>query len=419
METLESRETRETMETQKSKALRACALFSAICFFATLLLPVADIFFKISPKVELSENRRKAEYPELKWDALDAYPTKFEAAFNDQFGFRPLLVRWHSLLKYHWLGVSPSRLVVLGKEGWLYLTSTMSEYRGKRKFSKVELSRWVADLTAKRNYLAARNIHYLLVVAPNKEGVYPEYLPDTIHRIRKSEFIDQLLAKLPPASGIEIVDLRGPLRKVKQYGPVYDRTDSHWSELGAFAATNEIVARLKKWYPELEPVPISSRKLSYRTELGGDLSMVMGINDRLTEDKIVVEPTLQGVVAGRMRTVYDAKKHYNQTPPVAFESTVPGRKYSIMMVGDSYGGKVMHFLPEHFLRTVAFRPKVPYEAWYQRMVPKIVADEKPDIYIDLIVDRHLSIPPPITICDSRAATLDKDPSAPDKPSADE
>ena len=178
-------------------------------------------------------------YPRFAWNAkrLLTYPARFEAAFNDHFGLRALLVRTQARVKFHWLGMSPSSKVVLGRDGWFYLSESIDEYRGIQNLPAAIIRQWRQEFEHKKSYLASRNIKYLVAIAPNKETVYPEFLPANIHQFRNKLYVDDLLKELPPDVRRDVLDLRKPLISAKGRGRLYFKTDSHWSQLGAALAT--------------------------------------------------------------------------------------------------------------------------------------------------------------------------------------
>ena len=111
--------------------------------------------------------------------ALAAFPARFDAACADRFGFRGHLIRWHNIVSTRWLGMSPSEKVVIGQQGWLYYAGerTMDDYRATEPLTSAALDEWQAAIAARHQWLAQRGIHYLLVVVPNAQTIYPEYLP--------------------------------------------------------------------------------------------------------------------------------------------------------------------------------------------------------------------------------------------------
>ena len=84
------------------------------------------------------------------------FRAKFEAYFNDQFGFRKRLIYWLAVVKVQGLGVTSTPGVTLGRDGWLYLASdaAVSSYRATRPFTPEKLERYRLILEARRDWLA-------------------------------------------------------------------------------------------------------------------------------------------------------------------------------------------------------------------------------------------------------------------------
>lgn len=375
------------------KPLQFAAVLQIAVFLAVLVLPLANTNFHAKRQRSQTENRNLNAFPKFKWKAasLNTYPIKFEAAFNDHFGFRSLLTRWHALLKMRVFGVSPLERVILGKDDWLYLTESAQEYQGTRYLKEDKAGQWARELKAKRAWLEARGIRYLLVVAPNKEEIYPEYLPSHIRRAREIRNLDVLFGALDDDFKKCVVDLRGSLLEGRKYGLVFDRTDTHWSHLGAFLAVNEILARLHAWYPQLQPAPLDQRPRTPVWGYGGDLATMLGLNGELREERLTVSPAPAPFAAGALRWTQPWPEGSLQEPPYIFEN--PARDLTLLITGDSFGAGVLESLPGHFRRVVRLRPEIPYSAWFQEALPALVEAEKPDIYLDIFCSRSLRSAP--------------------------
>ena len=104
--------------------VRRVADASIIVLFALGIgLPMAGSVLGRKATVAWGEKRALAPKPALPRDraALATFPARFEAYFADRFGFRGTLLRWNSVAKAGWLGVSPTPKVVIGRDGWLFL----------------------------------------------------------------------------------------------------------------------------------------------------------------------------------------------------------------------------------------------------------------------------------------------------------
>ena len=359
--------------------------FLSVCFVVILVLPVAKNLLHLGPDIELQEKRSLQKYPVFKWEwkALLSYPLRFEAAFNDHFGFREILVRTQALAKFYWLHMSPSSKVVLGRDGWLYYAASINEYRGLRRLPVASIRQWRKEFVAKKTFLAARGIEYLIVVTPNKETVYPEFLPKRITQIRQRLFMDDLLKALPP--DLDVLDLRAPLLRAKSVGRLYFRTDSHWNQLGAAVASDAIVERLSIWFPDLQPRRNQEVFKAIRGN-GGNLAEMMGLEDRVREEVIVI-PQEQPLTPAPLRSSVKMKRILSNE---AVESAGGKQRRNAIVTGDSFTQTLNTFLAAHFRRTLKIRPLVPYkDPFFQ----SIIEMEKPDVYIDAMVDVLLSNPP--------------------------
>ena len=156
-------------------------------FLIMICLPLAGLVVGLDRAFVLDENRNLAKWPELKLDraALGALSNRFEAYFNDHFGFRKRLIYWLAVAKVRGLGVSSTSMVTLGSSGWLYFASesAVSSYRAVRPFSSLELEQFRCLLEARRDWLAARGIHYLMIIPPNKDTIYPEFVPRSANKV--------------------------------------------------------------------------------------------------------------------------------------------------------------------------------------------------------------------------------------------
>jgi hypothetical protein len=373
----------------KPLSLISSAILS-FCFLAALVLPSAETVLHFGPHIELPEKRELQVYPQFKWNkkALLSFPARFEAAFNDRFGFRAFLVRTQALAKFYWLHMSPSSKVVLGRDGWLYYSESMDEYRGIRRLPPARIQKWLQEFKAKKAFFESRNIKYLVVIAPNKETVYPEFLPTNIRQIQNKLYTDGLMDALPADFRLDILDLREPLISAKNTGRLYWKTDSHWNQLGAAHASAAIINRLSSWFPELQP---QTNSYAFRTERGkgGDLSRLIGLADQMIEKHIIV--------ASDGKSLRPATRRFNKKikgilSNEAVESPDGRNRLNVIVTGDSFSDALNNFLPAHFRRSLKFRP---YLSCKDPIFNTLVAAEKPDVYLEVIVDRHLANPPQV------------------------
>src|SRR5512137_1943070 len=90
-------------------------------------------------------------------------------------------------------------------------TDTIDELRyflGCNLMSEETMAHWLLMLTERQHWLERRGIAYLLVIAPNKSTIYPEYMPAIYPRGRRTR-LDQMTGFVERnAPGFPWLDLR-------------------------------------------------------------------------------------------------------------------------------------------------------------------------------------------------------------------
>ena len=75
----------------------------------------------------------------------------------------------------------------------------------------------------------------LLYIAPDKEQVYGEFMPEQIRRVSNESRADQLAGYLSERLKYPVLYPKAELTELAQDQPVYFSTDTHWNELGGYA----------------------------------------------------------------------------------------------------------------------------------------------------------------------------------------
>ena len=373
------------------------AILSIFLFVAAILLPVAKQFIFGEPPTQSQEGRPLAPTPifQLTADALDIFPAKFADYYGDHFGLRAKLLSLGNFLKVKYLQASPSQYAVVGKSGWLYSSGDGAEprFNGTAIFKQLQLESWRLAIERKQKWCEQRGIKYLLVAAPDKETIYPEFVPSRFGLSHTPSPLDQLMRYLS-ASGndLPVLDLRVALFDAKKREQVYYRGDSHWNHLGAFVGYTQIMDQLAQWFPDLKPEPRSHFQIVTSPRRGDDLERMIGIPDYTSDTEYMFAPAPG---AQSKKTVVDIPgvvpltevQHpfLMETPPSS--SGQPTLK--AVVVRDSFTIALIPFLSEHFSRALyLWRPLV-VDAQFEKGVAGAIEAEHPDIVIEEIVERKI------------------------------
>ena len=99
----------------------------------------------------------------------------------------------------------------------------IEHFEGVNQFAAQDLEDWKALLEHRRDWLALRGIKYIFIVAPDKDSIYPEYLPDWMTKVRSHTKLDQFFDYMHLHSTVEVLDLRPTLLEQSTLPPFISR----------------------------------------------------------------------------------------------------------------------------------------------------------------------------------------------------
>ena len=350
-----------------------------LLFLLLVSMPLADSFLSIARPKRLFENRRLSAKPRFQWGDPAGYLKKYEAYFNDNFGFRNTLLVHHNTIMVRNLKTSPLARIVVGKNGWFFLDREDREpgaidyFRCLRPFSLPELEAWKTGLRQRHAWFSARGIVYLFIVVPNKDSIYPEFLPASIRRLGTQTRLEQLLSYLKKEPSIPIIDFRKELLLEKSKSRLFPKTDSHWSPMGAYLAYVKIIAALSRHFPGLRPYP---QHELYRVEKNypGDLVKMLSL-DR----NAFLEPMIRlRMKPDHVRYASASRGKYGPGIDETVDRTPDAPWPPLLMIHDSFQRRLRPFLSRHFRKVIYISDrKLPiYKELIDANQIKIVIDQR-------------------------------------------
>jgi hypothetical protein len=392
------------MSQPRSRVAVASDMLTLGAFALAIGLPLLGFWFGWQPQNMIIDNRLPAPRPELALNlaGLRSLPARFEAYFDDRFGFRRPLIRWNNLVTVVWLGGSPearsrssargdgglrfdplSHRLVHGEDGWFYHfgDGTMRDHRGLDPFSPTELLHWQRVLEQRRNWLAAQGIEYLFVAVPDKQSVYPEHLPARIRRVRQQTRMDQLVARLRARSYVDVLDLRTALIPAKSEELVFEQTDTHWNAYGAHVAYAAILERLAARFPGLRPRPLSDFEIRKSIGPAGPFLWLTGVRDRYQEPIVELLPrTPRTAVTIEQSRPPMGTGGYGYGTRLVRETARPELPSAVVLHDSFVPAGLEPLLSEHFRRVVYL--------WQNEFDVHAIAKEQPDLVIEEKVERY-------------------------------
>ncbi len=238
-----------------------------------------------------------------------------------------------------------SRSVIAGTDGWLLFVPelralSVGAFWGESakqvsRSTKPEYADPLPAIVDFHDQLQKVGIELLIVPVPAKAAVYPESLSETIKtegeapppRVDESH---QEFYRLLKERGIAVLDL-SPLfseHRRDAEGPVYCKTDTHWSGRGIALAAEAIADRFqdRDWKKAAKHVPLEIEARS--VEITGDLA-------RMVNEEKPARETLPLTFVGTRKA--------GQVAPVS-----PDRASPVLLMGDSH--TLIFHDPELFAR---------------------------------------------------------------------
>jgi len=161
---------------------------------------------------------------------------------NGRFSFRLEGITAWAKLNAALFRTSTAENVLLGRDGWLFYAPTIHDYTGDAPMTARELYCAARTLYLLQEYAENRGGDFLFTAAPNKNTLYPEYMPART-RLGSVSDMDALYALLGDM-GVSYLDLRDIFSQEDE--PLYFKTDSHWNAKGAALAADALLAALSR-----------------------------------------------------------------------------------------------------------------------------------------------------------------------------
>ena len=230
------------------------------------------------------ENRNWEEKPTFSIKTIETFPSQYEAYLNDHLPFRDKMIQLYSAFSYYVLHSSINSDVVIGKDGWLFYNreNAFDFYNGRKVYSEENLKKLADNLQKTKDHLEEKGIVFVLFIAPNKERVYPEFMPGFYGDIKDDTALTQVIDYLHENTDVTIVYPYDSLMTAKQENQdrlLYHKTDTHWNDLGAYIGTRDLFSSLG--------IPWDEGGISYEEidDNSGDLADMLNLSDIIEAGK--------------------------------------------------------------------------------------------------------------------------------------
>lgn len=322
-----------------------------VLFFVISVIPL--IFF--SDKQPLIGNENRAEKKDV-----DAY-------FSQNFGFRNNLVYAGNMLKKLAFKTSGQSDVIIGEDGWLFYASALEDFLGTNMLSDIYIEKITSIIKMMQDMAKDNGCEFAFFVAPNKMSVYGEYMPYYYKESLALGNYEKLYAQLVN-EGVCTVNLKNILSYEKLKGTrLYHKLDSHWNNLGASVAYENIMKTMGMEYTEY-----SKMDYSVKYSHSGDLLSMLLPQSTEKDEQFEFETDENFEYTSRFKGVDDMV--------ISTINEKPVNDNAVTLFRDSFGNALYWFFANDFAVLNAKR-ELPYNMYK--------AVKEGDVIVVEIVERNI------------------------------
>lgn len=257
-------------------------LFITVSYFILLGWGISSVLSVVDEN-DKSNQGVSTGFPVFSLKEYPDYSKKVDSYLSETFPFREQLVLYNNSIDYGIFRHSSNNSVIIGEEGWLFYSAVddgdpISCYQGTNLLSEEELATIAEQCVEQEKRLAEQGIEYVLMITPNKERIYSEYMPQEYGIPAENYRALQIVEYLRENTDLRVVYPYDELMTAKQLVPeeLYYKTDTHWNNIGGYVGAKALLDELHVDFPGIEEVEITK---DYENYMNGDLAMLLGIGD--------------------------------------------------------------------------------------------------------------------------------------------
>jgi alginate O-acetyltransferase complex protein AlgJ len=271
--------------------------------------------------------------------------------------------------------------VLVGEDGWLFLQNdsndVIGQHTGRVSLSKRQRNDWSALIRGRMELAGECGCIWLCSIVPDKEAVYPEFLPPHVTPAQRRPVHDilDIAAGLRAPLTYPLKELRAakndPRAAMTGGLPVYSPTGTHWTKVGAFVVYEATCRALQD--AGVDVSMLSWNAIGFRpfTEQGD-------LGEKLEPPR--TGPNVRARVRQRgSRVVFD-NRVIGHGMTMVFERD-DGAGARAVVFGESFTNGLVIFLRESFRRLVF--------VWTSTMPREILEQERPDVVLSYPTERFL------------------------------
>lgn len=311
-----------------------------IVFLSIIMLPIC-FFHNEEGRISYVENKVSEPKPDLTnismWNS--EFTNSIENYVCDRIGFRDEMILVNIAFMNSLFHDFEVTNVIKGKEQHTFYMnpSIMDCYQGLDEISSDQMTEIVNEFQLLNNTVNNTGMTFEFMPIPNKDSIYPEYMPDNIKIISDNSMLKSIKNYLQVNTDITVIDVYTALENAKNeddllYYRNYDA--SHWNMRGALVGYLELMNTLNSKTNEnyfrnldINDYIINKEQIHYAVEYLQKYNIIKSTFSDMEDYMYSVEP-INGFTGQQDNNSSNVYLHY-------YNQTLPYKK-SVLIIGDSY-----------------------------------------------------------------------------------
>ena len=229
------------------------------------------------------------------------------------------------------------------------------DWMGTNLLSDKEKERVAKAVKEKVRFCEYNDIELIYMVVPNQCLLYPEIMDEErFPRSTADVTLYEQFAQIAKEAGATVLDVYSVFEEHKyDEFKLFHKTDSHWSEYGAYWGYHTLMTEIAKKFPDAAPLEIEGNMRFYTQEVeAGDMMTYFGIENHLVPETATFVEWL--IDCPNRIEFYKPNRVENENSVISKARTVtnPNAKGknmpSVMFIRDSYSFGIHSFINQSF-----------------------------------------------------------------------
>lgn len=277
--------------------------------------------------------------------------------------------------------------VIVGNNYQCHFVSALADYTGTNILTDDQKSKLTSNINKNVTWLNENmpGTELIYLVLPNPMTIYPETVP-TMYEQFIGEGRTEQFCKAAEAGGAVVINTTDVFKSHKdEKFKLFHKTDSHWTEYGAWLAYTELMNYISQKYPAAVPRTFDEMGFYTKEVNGGDMPYFLELDyTKVRELAVFANPTFESPANLLFfKTTEDLNMNHDTTPKAAMYATDNTNLPNVYVMRDSFGIAMYNMLPDRFNQTTYKK------MWSYGFDQKEIKESGTNYVLYLIAERNL------------------------------